>query len=265
MSGGAKQENEKEKHPFMVTPTVEPQLSAATPGSSKTNGVKFEEKKPEIERQGSYDPAKEDAGRLNNADREGKNRRQSVFSNDKADKNAENFKAPVFAKTDADAAFIKKTINSSILFAHVDDLSKDVLVGAFHELQFKPNEKLIAQGDIGDNYYILQVGKCECYVSKPGWAPSGQFPQYGKMVCVYEPGGSFGELALLYDAPRAATVIAVKDSKVWALDRVTFKTIICKSQQLSREGHAKALEALNPHDDALSKCTGCFQGLFRRH
>jgi CRP-like cAMP-binding protein len=34
---------------------------------------------------------------------------------------------------------------------------------------------------------------------------------------------SFGELALMYNAPRAATVKASSQSKVWALDRATFK------------------------------------------
>ncbi len=36
----------------------------------------------------------------------------------------------------------------------------------------------------------------------------------------------FGELALLYDSPRAATVIATSDVKTWAIDRVTFKRVM---------------------------------------
>ncbi|CAH7671098.1 cyclic nucleotide-binding-like protein [Phakopsora pachyrhizi] len=48
-----------------------------------------------------------------------------------------------------------------------------------------------------------------------------------KKVHSYGPGGSFGELALMYNAPRAATVIATSPSAtLWALDRVTFRSIL---------------------------------------
>ena len=43
---------------------------------------------------------------------------------------------------------------------------------------------------------------------------------------VYGPGESFGELALLYNAPRAATIIAKSDSVLFALDRETFNHIV---------------------------------------
>lgn len=45
----------------------------------------------------------------------------------------------------------------------------------------------------------------------------------------YENSGSFGELALLYNMPRAATIKAVKEGQLWALDRQTFRRILLKS------------------------------------
>jgi CRP-like cAMP-binding protein len=44
----------------------------------------------------------------------------------------------------------------------------------------------------------------------------------GKVLDVKE-GDTFGELALMYDAPRAATVIAASNVVTWALDQTTFK------------------------------------------
>ena len=42
-------------------------------------------------------------------------------------------------------------------------------------------------------------------------------------------GGSFGELALLYFVPRAATVMASTDATVWVIDRSQFKSILMKA------------------------------------
>jgi cAMP-dependent protein kinase regulator len=43
---------------------------------------------------------------------------------------------------------------------------------------------------------------------------------------VYKPGESFGELALLYNAPRAASIQAKGDCVAFALDRPTFNNIV---------------------------------------
>lgn len=42
----------------------------------------------------------------------------------------------------------------------------------------------------------------------------------------YFPGDSFGELALLYNAPRAASIKAMEECILWALDRETFNHIV---------------------------------------
>jgi Cyclic nucleotide-binding domain len=50
-----------------------------------------------------------------------------------------------------------------------------------------------------------------------------------KHVHTYENRGSFGELALLYNMPRAATIKATSEGQLWALDRQTFRRILLKS------------------------------------
>ena len=51
----------------------------------------------------------------------------------------------------------------------------------------------------------------------------------------------FGELALLYNAPRAATITADKDSSLWALDRQTFNHIVKDASQRKRAKYEEFL------------------------
>ena len=58
----------------------------------------------------------------------------------------------------------------------------------------------------------------------------------------YQPGEVFGELALLYNAPRAATITANEDCELWALDRRTFGHIVRDSAQHKREKYEEFLK-----------------------
>ena len=49
-----------------------------------------------------------------------------------------------------------------------------------------------------------------------------------KVVCVIGRGKVFGELAILYNCTRTASVSALSDCKLWAIDRTTFQAIMMK-------------------------------------
>uniref|UniRef100_A0A3P9IXI5 cAMP-dependent protein kinase type II-alpha regulatory subunit n=1 Tax=Oryzias latipes TaxID=8090 RepID=A0A3P9IXI5_ORYLA len=82
------------------------------------------------------------------------------------------------------------------------------VLDAMFEVLVKPEEHIIDQGDDGDNFYVIEKGVFDIYVQKDGLN-----------VCVgkYNNKGSFGELALMYNTPRAATIIAKQDGALWAL------------------------------------------------
>ena len=96
------------------------------------------------------------------------------------------------------------------------------------EKKLRPNEIAIQQGDDGDVLYVVESGELEC---------SKHFTKDGPEVFLkmYHPGDSFGELALLYNAPRAATIKAKTDCVLWALDRATFNNIVKDAAQKKRE------------------------------
>ena len=70
-----------------------------------------------------------------------------------------------------------------------------------------------ASGDEGDNFYVMDSGQVEVFVNN-------------QFATTISEGGSFGELALIYGTPRAATVKAKTDTKLWAIDRDSYRRIL---------------------------------------
>ena len=58
----------------------------------------------------------------------------------------------------------------------------------------------------------------------------------------YKPGDAFGELALLYNAPRAASIVADNTSTLWSLDRATFNHIVKNAAIRKKEKYEEFLE-----------------------
>jgi len=88
---------------------------------------------------------------------------------------------------------------------------------------------VITQGDQGDFFYVVEKGIFHVYVNEKGSFQPGP-DGIGHKVGEIGPGGSFGELALMYNAPRAATIVSAEAGcTLWALDRMTFRTILMQS------------------------------------
>lgn len=89
---------------------------------------------------------------------------------------------------------------------------------------------------------MVEKGNFEVYVNSAGSLQAGP-DGLGAKVATIEPGGSFGELALMYNAPRAATVISADPgSTLWALDRITFRRILMDSTFQRRRLYESFLE-----------------------
>ena len=88
---------------------------------------------------------------------------------------------------------------------------------------------IIRQGETGDKFYILVEGKADVLVNAAG---GGQV-----LVNQLYPGNYFGEMALLGNGIRAATVKAASDSeaKVVELDNAAFSDLIKDSRELREE------------------------------
>jgi len=79
------------------------------------------------------------------------------------------------------------------------------------------------QGEEGDNFYVIDKGEVDVFVNN-------------EYVLSIKEGGSFGELALIYGTPRAATVVAKSDMvTLWAIDRGSYRAILMGSTMRKRK------------------------------
>jgi len=87
---------------------------------------------------------------------------------------------------------------------------------------FSDNEPIMRQGDIGDKFYIIMEGEARV------------LNKNNEHLCTLKPSDYFGELALLDDRPRAATVVAKGELKCAVLTREAFNRILGPYEEVLR-------------------------------
>lgn len=145
------------------------------------------------------------------------------------------FEPPVYPKTDEQKKRIKDVLSGSFLFQSVDPKDFDVLLSAVQEEKVEPKTRVINKGDDGDFMCIIESGTFNCLIMQDEIGEE-------KVVKTCEPGDAFGELALMYNCPRAASVESTTDGTFWKLDRETFNHIVRDAAQKKREKHEDFLK-----------------------
>ncbi len=77
------------------------------------------------------------------------------------------------------------------------------------------NTTVIRQGEPGDYFYVVDSG-------------SVKVVRDGEQVATDYRGDSFGEMALLYNCPRNATLITLEPCTLWCVDRITFRSVVMR-------------------------------------
>lgn len=93
---------------------------------------------------------------------------------------------------------IKQSISNNFLFRNLDEEQERDVLAAMREVSVAPGHVVIEQGAAGDFFYVVEDGEFDIYVKKGEAVQAGEDSKWGKKVHTAVPGGSFGELALMY-------------------------------------------------------------------
>lgn len=131
---------------------------------------------------------------------------------------------------------IRDRLSKAFMFQALEEKEREIVINAMEETQFKAGEYVITQGHDGDVLYVVESGTLDCTKLFPGKTTD-------TYLKTYQPGEIFGELALLYNCPRAANIIAKEDSVLYSVDRECFNNIVKDA----------AIKKRNRYMDFLSK------------
>ncbi|XP_043480769.1 cAMP-dependent protein kinase type I regulatory subunit isoform X2 [Leptopilina heterotoma] len=159
-------------------------------------------------------------------------RRGGISAEPVSEEDATNYVKKVVPKDYKTMNALSKAIGKNVLFAHLDEKERSDIFDAMFPVLFSPKETIIRQGDEGDNFYVIDQGEVEVFVN-------------GELVTTIGEGGSFGELALIYGTPRAATVRAKTDVKLWGIDRDSYRRILMGSTIRKRKLYEEFLSRVS--------------------
>eukprot|EP00930_Biecheleria_cincta_P022272 TRINITY_DN1627_c0_g1_i3.p1 TRINITY_DN1627_c0_g1~~TRINITY_DN1627_c0_g1_i3.p1 ORF type:complete len:754 (-),score=142.26 TRINITY_DN1627_c0_g1_i3:326-2587(-) len=167
---------------------------------------------------------------------------------------SEDWQPPVHEKSPEERKQLSEIFQNSqdgklhMLFGSVKPAIFEKILDAMFAKVIATDQTVMSQGDVGDYFYIVKTGSFDILVQKGDAAPVKVFTA-GR-------GFAFGELALLYNAPRSATIKAACDSEVWCLDRTAFRNLVVRSaeqqfqQYLSFLGKVEVFQTLSEHEKA---------------
>ncbi len=116
------------------------------------------------------------------------------------------------------------------LFRDLAPADLDLLLTRMVPFGVRPGHEFIRQGEMGDRFYVILKGAAEVI-------------QDGKVVAQRGAGDALGEIALLFNVPRTATLRATEPTELLALDASDFHDLLAsylgRAQELQRLSHMR--------------------------
>ncbi|KAA0704334.1 cGMP-dependent protein kinase 1 [Triplophysa tibetana] len=136
-----------------------------------------------------------------------------------------------YSKSEESRHLIQKALLENDFMKHIEGSQILTIMDCMYTTTLAKGCCVIQEGDDGSSVYVLEEGLVE--VTKGG-----------HKLCTIEPGTVFGELAILYNCTRTATVTALTDIKLWAIDRQGYQTIMMRTGLLKHSNYMEFLRSV---------------------
>jgi len=151
---------------------------------------------------------------------------------------------PEFKKEEKSQKLIRSAIMDNDFMKNLEPQQISEIVDCMYPMEYAKGALIIKEGDVGSIVYVMEEGKVE--VSREG--------KFHRML---PHGKVFGELAILYNCKRTATIKAAVDCKLWAIERQCFQTIMMRTGLIRQAEHSAFLKSVptfvNLPEDTLIK------------
>uniref|UniRef100_A0A8C0F5Y2 cGMP-dependent protein kinase n=1 Tax=Bubo bubo TaxID=30461 RepID=A0A8C0F5Y2_BUBBB len=166
--------------------------------------------------------------------------RQATFSFEKAR----------VQKDSSEKKLITDALNKNQFLKRLEPHQIRDMVECMYERTFQQESYVIRQGEPGNHIFVLKEGSLEVF-------------QQNKLLSSIPAWTAFGELAILYNCTRTASVKAITNVKTWALDREVFQNIMRVTAQTRQEQYRNFLRSVsllkNLPEDKLAKIMDCLE------
>ncbi|KAK6492524.1 cGMP-dependent protein kinase 2-like isoform X1 [Huso huso] len=145
---------------------------------------------------------------------------------------------------------ITEALNKNLFLKRLEVQQIKDMVECMYERNYHQGDYVIKQGEPGNHLFVVAEGKLDVF-------------QQSKFLTTMSVWTAFGELAILYNCTRTASVRAVSHVKTWALDREVFQNIMRRTAQARHEQYRNFLRSVslftNLPEDKLSKIVDCLE------
>jgi len=149
---------------------------------------------------------------------------------------------------------VRDVLKNHFMFSGPLKNQVDALAGQMDLLVFNARDTVIREGEQGDCLFVVDSGSLTVYRSTQG----------NEMSEILSPGAVFGELSVLYNAPRGATVVARSDNvRLWRLRRSAIRKVeseMATNDEISRTEYLRKIPEFEKfNDEQLRRLAGLME------
>eukprot|EP00968_Pinguiococcus_pyrenoidosus_P007218 scaffold480_cov257-Pinguiococcus_pyrenoidosus.AAC.6 len=149
-------------------------------------------------------------------------------------------------KTEEEKSRIRDAVRMNFLFKHLTDEQLEQVINVMAKVPVTAGTVIIRQNDKGDRFYIADSGVYEVRVaSTPAEAQAAEGTPVHTYMATDTSHPGFGELALMYSHPRAASVVAQTTGLLWALNRKVFRHVVLRRNRKALIKTMKSVDVLD--------------------